>query len=230
MSSRVQQKAAARRDRLALEDAARDAVRRRRSLVRLAAVAGAALALVGGAVAVSRIGGAQTPAASPGAAAARYAGLAQDGIALGAADAPATLVEFADLQCPYCAAYAGDVLPSVVDAYVRPGKLRLELNVLTFLGEDSVQAGRMAAAAALQDRLWPFADEFYGSQGVENSGYVTDDFLRTTAAAGGLDVSSALKGRDGAEAERVLAQAREEPLAWACSRRRPSSCAAATGT
>jgi protein-disulfide isomerase len=67
--------------------------------------------------------------------------------------APATLTEFADLHCPFCADYARDVLPAVVDRYVRTGRLRLELQLLAFLGDDSLRGGRMAAAAARQDRL-----------------------------------------------------------------------------
>jgi protein-disulfide isomerase len=114
---------------------------------------------------------------------------ATDGISLGSPDAPATLIEFADLQCPFCAASARDELPPVVERYVRAGRLRLELHVLAFLGEDSVPGAAMAAAAAHQDRLWSFTDAFYRSQGPENSGYVTDDFLRATGEAAELDAA-----------------------------------------
>lgn len=124
-------------------------------------------------------------------------GIAQSGLTLGSPKAPVTIVEFADLQCPFCAAYARDVLPGVIDRHVRTGRLRLELQVLAFLGEDSLRGGAMAAAAARQDRLWPFADAFYRSQGQENSGYATDDFLRRTAeATPGLDVERAFGDRD----------------------------------
>ncbi len=137
-----------------------------------------------------------------------FDGIAQDGIALGSPDAPAVLTEFADLQCPFCAAYARDVLPAVVDRYVRSGRLRLELHVLSFLGDDSVRAGSMAAAAARQDLLWPFTDGFYRSQGTENSGYATDDFLRGIGeATPGLDVERALEERGGPQAARTLAEA-----------------------
>ena len=143
---------------------------------RLAAVALLALAVVVAAVLISQPG--RESDATAAAPASNFDGIPQDGIALGSPKAPAVLTEFADLQCPFCAAYARDVLPTVVDRYVRSGRLRLELHVLTFLGEDSVRAGAMAAAAAQQDKLWPFADAFYRSQGAENSGYATDDFLR----------------------------------------------------
>ena len=175
---------------------------------RLLVVATLALAVVAAAVIASPGARQPTEPSAPTAAESTFFdGLPQDGIALGSPDARDVLVEFADLQCPFCAAYARDTLPALVDRYVRTGRLRLELHVLTFLGEDSVRAGAMAAAAARQDRLWSFTDAFYRSQGAENSGYVTDDFLRRTGEAAGLDVARAFADR---ERPRVL-----EPLAEA---------------
>ncbi|MGO9753511.1 MAG: hypothetical protein ACLP22_18780, partial [Solirubrobacteraceae bacterium] len=42
----------------------------------------------------------------------------------------------------------------------------------SFIGPDSVAAGRAAAAAAEQDKLWNFVDLMYLNQGEENTGYV----------------------------------------------------------
>ena len=209
MSSRVERKAAARAARLAAEADARRRTARRRALIRLGALAGIALAVVAAAVLLSSR--ADAPAvARPAEAAALFDGVPQDGIALGSADAPVTLVEFADLQCPWCAAYARDVLPTLVDRYVRPGKMRLELHLRTFLGEDSRRGAQVAAAAARQDRMWPFVDAFYRNQGEENSGYATDDFLRGLAeGTAGLDVERAFADRDDPATQRSLAQAEQ---------------------
>ena len=115
--------------------------------------------------------------------------LQQDGVWLGDPDAPATLIEFADLQCPFCAEFANDELPGVIDEYVRPGRLRLELRLLAFLGPDSVRGQQVAHAAALQDKLWNYTERFFRNQGEENSGYATDDFLQRLAQqTPGLDV------------------------------------------
>ena len=136
---------------------------------------------------------AEAPADGARATAARYAGIPQDGDLLGRRDAPVTLEQFGDLQCAYCRDYARDVLPVVLREYVRTGKVRLVFRNLAFLGPDSERAARMAQAAARQDRLWQFVDRFYAGQGVENSGYVTDGFLRDIASqVPGLDVGRAL--------------------------------------
>src|SRR5437879_2795816 len=46
-------------------------------------------------------------------------GIAQHGIALGDPKAPVTLLEFADLQCPFCKEFALQTLPLIVRDYVR---------------------------------------------------------------------------------------------------------------
>jgi hypothetical protein len=94
--------------------------------LRLAAVLCTAAALAGALVAASVIGArdegpAPAPAAAPEPEPSLFAGIEQRGAALGSPRAPVTLVEYADLQCPYCAQWARDALPTLVDDYVRAG-------------------------------------------------------------------------------------------------------------
>jgi protein-disulfide isomerase len=117
------------------------------------------------------------------------AGLPQDGSALGDPGAPVTLVEYADLQCPFCAQWAARTLPDLVDEYVRSGDLRLEFRGMAFIGEDSETALRAALAAGEQDRLWNVVDLLYLNQGAENGGWVTDDLLAA--------IGSSVPGLDG---------------------------------
>ena len=125
------------------------------------------------------------------------AGIPQHGDALGDPRAPVTLVEFGDLQCPACAAFAAGALPSIVTRYVRTGRVRLVFRALDFLGHDSLRAARMALALGAQNRLWQFVDLMYRNQGLENSGYVTDTYLRALAGAiPEVDVARALSTRD----------------------------------
>ena len=126
---------------------------------------------------------------------------------LGDPRAPLTLTEYVDLQCPVCAVASKQTLPWLVENYVRTGKAKLELRTLHFIGPDSERAARVAAGAERQGRLWPFVEAFYAAQGGENSGYVTDGFLRSVAKAAGVDAGKALAAADGEFALRRLERA-----------------------
>jgi protein-disulfide isomerase len=167
-----------------------------------AAVAGVAALVAIALIGVSVLSGddgesAPPPAAVEGRETVRlFAGIPQDGITLGRRDAPVTLVEFADFQCPFCATFARDAMPEVVREYVRTGKVRIELRALAALGSDSVEAREMALAAGLQDRFWQFAHLLFENQGEENSGWVTEERLEAIASAvPGLDAERALADR-----------------------------------
>ncbi len=142
---------------------------------------------------------------------ARFAGIPQDGITLGDPKAPVTLVEFADLQCPFCKQYTTDVMPALVADYVKTGKVKMVFRNVSFIGTDSARAAQMAAAAGMQDKLWEFVDIFYNNQGEENSGYVTDDFLRKVGdGIKGLDVDKAMNDRGVSSIQEGLNEAQTE--------------------
>lgn len=126
------------------------------------------------------------------------AGVPQDGITLGEPSAPA-LSEYADLQCPYCGEFARIVLPTVIRDYVRTGKVKLVFRGLAFIGPDSTKALQAVYAAGEQNRAWDVLDGLYVDQGVENSGWVTDDLLRRIGERiPGLDVDRWLGAMDSA--------------------------------
>jgi protein-disulfide isomerase len=111
-----------------------------------------------------------------------FAGIPQDGVILGSADAGVTLIEYADLQCPACRAYSEAYLPEVVERYVRPGRVKTEFRGVAFIGPDSETALRYVLAAGLQDRLWQLQEALYRNQGGENSGWVTEELVGELAA------------------------------------------------
>lgn len=124
-------------------------------------------------------------------------GIPQKGTVLGRPDAPVTLVEYGDLQCPYCAAWTHEAFPPLVRDYVRKGKLRIEFRGLTFIGPDSDSGLRAALAAGEQGKLWHVVDLLYHNQGHENSGWLSDDTLRQVGTSvEGLDVERMFARRD----------------------------------
>jgi protein-disulfide isomerase len=136
-------------------------------------------------------------------------GIPQKGLSLGDPDAPLVLVEFADLQCPFCKEFAATSWPNIVQRYVRTGKVRMELRLIGMLGEDSVTAAKAVMAASLQDRMWDASMRFYDVQGQENSGYVTDRFLRgVLGGVRGLDLARAMKDRNSRQVRDALAAER----------------------
>ena len=150
-------------------------------------------------------GGDSEPSAGPvsGAeeSAALFEGIPQDGAFLGAPDAPVALVEYGDLQCPFCADWSTQALPTIVEDYVRPGLVRLEFRGLTFLDQglgttDSDEALRAVVAAGEQGKSWNVLELLYRNQGEEGSGWVTEDLIRDVAeAVPGLDVDAMLDAR-----------------------------------
>lgn len=179
----------------------------RNRLLKLGAVIALAAVVVVAAIVLSGGGNDETtasptpaPKGEPSAAdqvQALYDGIPQQGIDLGKKSAPATLVEIADLQCPFCAEYSRTALPAVVRDYVRTGRVRYELHFRSFLGRDSVRAAGAAAEAAKADRMYQFADVFYRNQGPEESGYADADFMRMVASqVEGLDPDKVVAAAD----------------------------------
>jgi protein-disulfide isomerase len=172
--------------------------------LRLGILAVAAIAVVGLTIALAAPGEKtdESGPASSAAPARALAGIPQMGIALGDPAAPITIEEFSDPQCPFCAEYHAQVFPTLLDRYVKTGKVRMEFNALRFLGPDSEKIALYAAGAAAENRMWDVIGLAYERQGMENSGYATDDFLH------GLLVDSGLSQVDtGNAAERVLQRA-----------------------
>jgi protein-disulfide isomerase len=127
-----------------------------------------------------------------------FKGIPQQGLILGAPNAPATLTEFIDLQCPVCQAFETQQLPTIIRKYVRTGKLNIRMepwSIRDFPGGpgDSARGQAATIAASLQNKGFPFAEMLYLNQGTENSGWLTTDM-----------VGSAASSVDGADPHRIL--------------------------
>ena len=174
----------------------------RRSIYVIVALTVAAAAIL--ALGVTVFGPSNDPGFEPGVETIG-AGLPQNGLVLGDPGAPVTLVEYADIQCPFCARLAAE-MPEVVDRYVRDGRVKIELRGLAFIGEDSEEGMRFVYAAGERDRGWDAADLLFQAQGGENTNWVNEDLLRDIARAIGLDPDATLER---AESPEIAAQLQE---------------------
>ena len=177
---------------------ARKGARRRASPKVLLVAALAGLVLVSAVVGISLAAGGNSSSAAatiptvgsltnalPNAAAVQreFAGIPQNGLVLGSAKAPLTMVEYIDLQCPGCRAFETSVAPSIVSEFVRAGKLKIEARPLAFIGPDSIPARQAMIAASKQNRAFNFAQITYANQGTENTGWLNQTFIEHAAAS-----------------------------------------------
>jgi protein-disulfide isomerase len=162
---------------------------RRRRMVQLGSAA-AFLALVVVAVLIvigqSGTDGGDTNLESTAEVKQELAGIQQDDLVLGDPSAPVTLIEFGDLQCPVCKGVSEEAIPDVIDSKVRGGEARIDFRNFTIIDQNSIPAAAAAIAAGKQGHGWNFIELFYRNQGIEGSGYVTDDFLTEIARGAGV--------------------------------------------
>jgi protein-disulfide isomerase len=189
--TRKQRREQARADRKAIEEAEAADTARRKRLTRL----GVVVAVVVAAVVVILIATSSGSSTAPkhGTTGAKkveqevstlLAGIPQSGNSLGSPTAPVTLQYYGDLQCPICRKFTEGALSPLIRHWVREGKVRIEYrNLETATREPETFKTQQAAALAAgkQAKLWNFIETFYHEQGPEDSGYVTEQYLRNIA-------------------------------------------------
>jgi protein-disulfide isomerase len=86
----------------------------------------------------------------------------------GPEEAPVTIVEFSDFQCPYCRQFALSTFPALDSAYVASGRVRwVFINFpLTSIHPNAAAAAEIAVCAAAQNAFWPVHDLLYQYQEV----------------------------------------------------------------
>jgi protein-disulfide isomerase len=96
------------------------------------------------------------PAAAPAAAVDEHVSMTlRDSPVLGSADAPLTLVEFADFQCPFCRRFHTTVFEDIKKNFVDTGKLRYISRDLPLPMHDHAnQAANAARCAGDQNQFW----------------------------------------------------------------------------
>ena len=88
---------------------------------------------------------------------------ADDPRALGDPNAPVTIVEYSDFQCPYCLRHALGVFRELKASYIETGKVRYVFR--NFIAVEQHYAAPAAAVAGMcaaeQGQFWPMHDEMF---------------------------------------------------------------------
>ena len=137
----------------------------------------------------------------------RDASVPTDGRTLGNPDAPLTIVEYADFQCPACGQFATTVEPQFIEDYVKTGQVKLVYHDFPFLDDrtdrkESDDASEAAFCAQDQGQFWAYHDMIYYNQSGENEGaFGRDRLIEMARNVEGLDVDQFTTCIDGDEFE-----------------------------
>jgi protein-disulfide isomerase len=107
----------------------------------------------------------------------------------GRADAPVTVYEMADFQCPACRTFALETMPVLEREYVRTGKVRFVFVhlPLTQIHPNAVAAAVLATCAARQGKFWEMHDALFVRQPVWAPLEEPGPYLLALADSAGMD-------------------------------------------
>jgi protein-disulfide isomerase len=113
---------------------------------------------------------------------------------IGQANAPVTVIEWSDYQCPACKQFEQLTLPQIMADYVNAGKVRIVFKDFPFLGPDSMVDAEYARAiwALYPTQFFAWRTAIYNQEPPENtlSASANLTFLATvTNSVSGIDLS-----------------------------------------
>ncbi len=103
----------------------------------------------------------------------------------GEPDAPVTVVEYSDFECPYCKNFYEQTLPPLLERYVNAGTVRIAYKHFPLPMHDNAQSAAVASECAKrQDAFWEYHDKLFDNQnqlGRENYVNWADDLGLNTS-------------------------------------------------
>ena len=101
---------------------------------------------------------------------------------LGPEDAPVTIVEFSDFECPFCQRSAEEVLPLILEQYPEQVRLVYRDFPLTQIHPQALPAALASECADDQGKFWEYHDLLFANQSA-----LDDASLKAYAAQVGVD-------------------------------------------
>jgi len=95
---------------------------------------------------------------------ARVPATADDDVFLGPADAPVTIIEFSDFQCPFCKRFRDQTLDQILNSY--EGKVRFVYRdfPISSIHEWAQKAAEAGECADEQSKFWEYNDLIFANQ------------------------------------------------------------------
>ncbi len=114
-----------------------------------------------------------------------------DDMSLGNPTAKVTVIEYASVACPHCAAFNNDVFPAFKTKYIDSGRIHYVFREMLVGGDQEAAmaaAGFLMARCAGKDKYFSVVDAiFHGQQAMVQSGDVRDGLMRIAESAGMSD-------------------------------------------
>ena len=108
---------------------------------------------------------------------------ADDDPVKGNANAPVTIIQFSEFQCPFCGRFARDTLPSIQKDYIDTGKVKIIYR--DFVVHSTSRIAQIASECAdEQGKYWEYHDKLF-----ENQGALDSDSLKSYASELGLNTA-----------------------------------------
>ncbi len=83
----------------------------------------------------------------------------------GQSNAPVTIVEFSDFECPFCGRFYSGTLPQIDKEYIQTGKVKLYYMDFPLSFHPQAEPAALAAACAQeQGKFWEFHDKVFADQ------------------------------------------------------------------
>ena len=113
---------------------------------------------------------------------------------LGDKDAPVTIVEFSDYECPFCKRHFDQTLPQIIKDYIDTGKVKLVYRDFPLSFHDPMATKEAVAANCAREqggdeKYFEFHDEMF-TRTTSNGNGLSDDKIQTIASDLGLNISS----------------------------------------
>jgi protein-disulfide isomerase len=87
-----------------------------------------------------------------------------DDIPLGSASAPVTIIEYASMTCPHCAAFEVGVYPKLKEKYIDTGKVRFIMRLFPTPPVQLSAAAYMLARCGGPDKFYPLIETLFQQQ------------------------------------------------------------------
>jgi len=112
----------------------------------------------------------------------------RDGLSIGDPNAPVSIIEYGDYQCPYCAEAGNQGFRPMLEQYIATGKVHFTYVPMSFLGDESKDAAEAALCANDQGKFWEMHETIFANHNGENQGAYARARLDTMAQNIGLNM------------------------------------------